>query len=341
MIKINNKSVIYVVCPSNVATGGPELLHQLVYKLNNFGYTAKMVYIDNSMVSRFKTISKKSRHKNPVHPFYEKYNNPVSNITVIKDDPSSIVVIPEVYTSILYMFKKATKLIWWLSVDNYYLKQENNKHKIKELLSIVKTYNFKDYPNTYHLAQSEYAVDFLKKKDIAIHKIGYLSDYLNNTYLESAQTTEFKTDQREDCILYNPNKGFEITTELMQRYPDYKWIPIQKMTPEEVKQLLLKSKVYIDFGNHPGKDRFPREAAICGCCVITGKRGAANFFEDVFIIDTYKFENPIQEHSLFKETIDNCFTNYETVICDFEDYRKRILAEEARFESDIKAVFEA
>lgn len=53
---------------------------------------------------------------------------------------------------------------------------------------------------------------------------------------------------------------------------------------------MSKSKVYIDFGNHPGKDRIPREAAISGCIVITGKRGAAAFAEDVCIPETYKFD---------------------------------------------------
>ena len=51
------------------------------------------------------------------------------------------------------------------------------------------------------------------------------------------------------------------------------------MTPEQVVDLMSESKVYIDFGNHPGKDRIPREAVINGCCVITGVRGSARFKE--------------------------------------------------------------
>ena len=37
-LKIKNNSKIYVACPSNVATGGPELLHQLVHELVNLGF---------------------------------------------------------------------------------------------------------------------------------------------------------------------------------------------------------------------------------------------------------------------------------------------------------------
>lgn len=58
---------------------------------------------------------------------------------------------------------------------------------------------------------------------------------------------------------------------------DLRWVPLIGMTTEEMRSCMSKSKVYIDFGNHPGKDRIPREAAISGCIVITGKRGAAAF----------------------------------------------------------------
>lgn len=37
MLKLNNNSIVYVACPAKTKTGGPELLHQLVYKLNKLG----------------------------------------------------------------------------------------------------------------------------------------------------------------------------------------------------------------------------------------------------------------------------------------------------------------
>ena len=43
---------------------------------------------------------------------------------------------------------------------------------------------------------------------------------------------------------------------------DLRWVPLIGMTTEEMRSCMSKSKVYIDFGNHPGKDRIPREAAI-------------------------------------------------------------------------------
>jgi hypothetical protein len=72
--------------------------------------------------------------------------------------------------------------------------------------------------------------------------------------------------------------------------PKYKWIALENLTTIEMKKLIGKSKIYVDFGNHPGKDRIPREAAI--------NAGSANNSIDLSINDEYKFEDPIKEKKL-------------------------------------------
>ena len=109
-------------------------------------------------------------------------------------------------------------------------------------------------------------------------------------------------------MLYNPKKGIEFTRQLIEAAPDLNWVPLENMSNEEVRGKLKTSKVYIDFGDHPGKDRFPREAAISGCCVITGKRGSAAY-DDV----------PIPE--------------------DFDGYRSTIKAEKNKFIEDVRSIF--
>lgn len=113
----------------------------------------------------------------------------------------------------------------------------------------------------------------------------------------------------------------EFTKKLINSAPDLTWIPIENLTTEGVKNLLCESMVYIDFGNHPGKDRFPREAAICGCCIITGKRGSAKYFEDIPISDYYKFD---EDESLIPQIIDKirfCLTNFEEESLNFKEYK--------------------
>lgn len=82
------------------------------------------------------------------------------------------------------------------------------------------------------------------------------------------------------------------------------------MTRDEVAKLLSTAKVYIDFGNHAGKDRIPK-AAISGCCVITGKDGSAKFYEDVPIDEEFKFKTINKNIPLIVEKIKHCFDNYE------------------------------
>ena len=111
------------------------------------------------------------------------------------------------------------------------------------------------------------------------------------------------------------------------------------MTTEEVHRLLKESKVYVDFGNHPGKDRFPREAAISMCCIITGKRGSAKYYQDIPISDAYKFEDKDENVAAIAGQIRKCLNEYKKMACDFQVYRDFIYSEPMLFENDVKELF--
>ncbi|MGC9001311.1 MAG: hypothetical protein ACP5J2_10145, partial [Caldisericum sp.] len=115
MIEIFPETKIYVACPANTATGGPELLHQLGYHLiNDLGIKAYIYYYDFDS-NRFKT---------PVHPEYEFYKVPyITNKQDLEDDNKNILIVPEILSGILqlYEYRNIRKVIWWLSVDNFYL----------------------------------------------------------------------------------------------------------------------------------------------------------------------------------------------------------------------------
>jgi len=63
MIKIYPETKVYIACPANIATGGPELLHQLCYHLRSdmrinaimyyFGYNKK---INHPFIQNMKNI---------------------------------------------------------------------------------------------------------------------------------------------------------------------------------------------------------------------------------------------------------------------------------------------
>ncbi len=186
----------------------------------------------------------------------------------------------------------------------------------------------------YHLCQSYYAIDFLKNRDIK--NIEYLSDNINDTYINIKDNQK----ERKNTVLYNPKKGYKFTKKIIKKTKETSFIPIKNLNTEEVKELLLKSKVYIDFGNHPGKDRFPREAAMCGCCIITGKRGAAKYYEDVTIEDEFKFEDKKRNINKIIEKIELCLNDYENQNKKFNNYRKVISTEKEKFIKDIEKIFE-
>lgn len=319
---------IYVLCPADFKTGGTELLHQLAYELNESGLNANIVY-----------IRQKSSVSNTPREFqkYIKSEDNIVNLHDILDSKENIFIVPETFIYKLRKFKKIKKVIWWLSVDNYTQRYENkNIWNFKSIRSIIKEFILKkDIANSnLHLVQSEYARDYLEKKGLT--NIKKLSDYLNETYLTDINLNNI---EKKDIVLYNPKKGYEFTQKLIKTNPSLNWQPIENLTTEEVRDLLLQSKVYVDFGNHPGKDRFPREAAMSGCCIITGKKGSAKFYEDVSIPDEYKFEQTDKNIQSIINKISSCLNDYEELISDFQIYREVIKNERKEFEENIRDIF--
>lgn len=329
---------IYVLCPIGLKTGGPELLHQLVYQINKiFGKRNAVIAYTGDF-----------QNNKPVKE-YEKYiGKEWINADEIKDEEKNIVIFPETSLSLWNKYKYVTKYIWWLSVDNY-LVTSSFKYNLKNwgfLRTIVHFMkgNIKNYSKQINsadlnLCQSYYAESFLRNKSIPDSKIVYLSDYINDLYVRNSDVAQKMS--KNDIILYNPKKGLKFTQRLIQssKSKKWKWIPLINLTNEEVKRYLEHSKVYIDFGNHPGKDRFPREAAILGCCVLTDKKGAANYYNDVPIKDKYKFEDVEENIPKITQTIDYCINNYNDAILDFKNYRDYIKGEKLSFIDDVTKIF--
>lgn len=331
---------IYVICPALVTTGGAELLHQLVYKLNT---------IKNGIaIPLYKGYS---GNQHPTPDIYIKYTNG-NYVTSIKDHPENYIIIPEIRTHLINTFRKTNKIIWWLSVDNFigsiYKTNQKEYERINQLPLLKKVYTkllrrvgiikkFNPYSQKYlyndgiklHTYQSEFAREFLK--DNKLDPVLPLSDYLNSTFISNAD----KKTEKENIILYNPVKGFEVTQHLIKNFPEYRWIALQGFTPEQMNEMLKKSKIYIDFGNHPGKDRIPREAAINDCIVITNTVGAANNNIDIPIESKYKFKNVIENQYEFKNLVDDIFENYNGHHKKFLKYRDKIKNEENIFDEEV------
>ena len=329
MIKLNKKSKIYILCPASIPTGGPESIHLLCEKLLENGLNAYIVYnhhsypggrghpghgvIDRSYVWD-KYIGKEGKH-----PEYKKYNT--QSIDHIEDNKNNLLISPEIFLNSLEKFNNIQKSIWWLASriedDGVY-----NPNKW-----------FNSDENVYHFHNSYFA-------EYMLRSLPYFSD--SNIYqLQTYVNSDFgNSNNKKNIISYNPKKGFEYTKQIIENCDrKIEFQPIENMERGEVIQTLQHSKVYIDFGHHPGRERMPREAALCGCCIITGFRGSSQFFKDVPIPSQYKFcINPISLRDIIN-TIQDCVYNYETNIENFKHYKRVLENNHLQFNIDVDNIF--
>lgn len=304
--------MIYVLSSSNFHTGGTTVLHQLAYKLNLLGIDAKMFYPNAKP------------NIDPVCEQYKKYNVPVAKMLT----HNSIVIIPEIaIPNVKQLAELNVKcIIWWLSVNNATYSPED--------------ITFAKENNILHLAQSQYALNFLRNNlNIPESNILYLSDYLDSTFFLTPPQSKVEVCERENIVLFNPIKGFESTCKLIYRSDHrIKWQALSGLTPSEMRDVMKKAKVYIDFGNHPGKDRIPREAAIQGCLILTNCEGAAANSIDVPIPAKYKFANDTHCNKIL-EVIYTLLEKYEEKKSDYIPYTETISKEYMEFEKDVFNIF--
>ena len=61
----------------------------------------------------------------------------------------------------------------------------------------------------------------------------------------------------------------------ISKFTNYKMIELKNLNSSKIINILKKTKIYLDFGYHPGKDRMPREAVLFNNCIITNRKGSA------------------------------------------------------------------
>ena len=310
---------LIILCKGNSVTGGSELVHQLCHELSNLNHKAYVCY----------------------YPFHINYEIPneyrIYNVEQcgFEDNNENIIILPEVSTRYAWKIKKSMTGIWWLSVDNYYRKKRDNvvKDQIKYLKDLIRLrlmpiFLMRKY---LHFVQSKFAYDHLKNYKLAPD---YLSDYLNPIHFIESKVV------KENIILYNPVKGKRVTQKLIDNNKDFNFIALEKLSIKKVQELFNRAKLYIDFGNHPGKDRMPREAIMANCCIITGKRGSAKNNIDIPILTKYKFnDEKMIDNSLFRNLVLSIFLNFEDNLDNFTDYKNKIINEKDVFQKQVKSIF--
>lgn len=349
MIQIFVNTKIYFVIPANMRTGGPQFIHQIIHHFRN---TFKMdAYI----------YAIPAEHPYPVPSDYQIYNNPL--VDKIEDEWQNILIVPEIYLTVKILddYKSIRKIIWWLSLDNYFINRFINKQRlfylpIRGLNKIFESFGKASAFDINQIAVNYYKGYNLKNdhlidkaiinlcsakhvqsslEEIGLKAVFYISEFLNEDFFK----TEADESKKENIIAYNGVKGINFTKKLVKYASHLKFIPIRNMSKEEFTSLLKRAKVYVDFGNHPGRDRLPREAAWLKCCVITNRRGGARLEDDLSIPEEYKYDDDIENIPMIVKKIESCLFDYPNRVLHFDTYRKNTQAEQKKFLEDVKKIF--
>jgi len=306
---------LYVLCPQGLVTGGAEALHQLVHHARKLNHEAYICYYDRS---------------EQVTEAYRNYNVTVARVPL--DASDATVVVAETHPDGLATIDKARRAVWWLSVDNYFAAREPEASPPYDETSSFLAGLCHPSKRITHLAQSEYAQQFLLRRGV---RARMLTDYLSAPFL--ARATEAQQQAKKDVVLYNPKKGLAFTERLMEASKGVlEWVPIQGLSADGVAELLAESKLYVDFGEHPGRDRIPREAAISGCCVITGTRGAAGNDVDIPIPQRFVLAEGMPD--VVQRFIDlsmDTMRRFDEVSGEFASYRETITNQETLFATEV------
>ncbi|MEP7154203.1 MAG: hypothetical protein ABI905_00415 [Betaproteobacteria bacterium] len=321
---------VLVACPGNAMTAGPEAIHQLVADLVRLGQPAAVVYFPFDRT--FDTAVPYRKYHAPVVPY--------------RDVAGELIVFPEIVTTYALKVRHAVAAIWWMSVNNFTCVRYGHpwrdkiryfKYTLKGLRPWGGVQALKHLKN---FAQSDYAMKFLAGNGIdGVLLSDAIPVYTTPAYLQEVRGKRAMA-VRSNRILFNPHKGKKITQQLIAAFPDWDFMPLAGYNREQLADIFLGSKMYMDFGHHPGKDRLPREAAIHGCCVITGLNGSAGNDIDVPIPAAYKFDtNDAAFVEKFGRQVQRLIEDFDHCSAEFDHYRDIISREQLEFDRQIVHAF--
>jgi len=313
---------VHVLCPASSVTGGPEALHQFVDAGRRLGYDMAMRYLPDD-------------DPDPTPGVFRLYRPRV--VRDIVDAPDSVVVVPETGPQLLLELRHARRVLWWLSVEHFQSRAEARRSADYNSAGPL-DFVFDPAERIVHWAQSEYARQWIAQRG---GEARLLTDYVRDEIVERARA--LRDGPRENVIAYNPKKGLHFTQALMQAAPpSWRWVPIQNMSPAEVAKLLATAKVYVDFGPHPGRDRIPREAALCGAVVITNTQGSAGNLVDVPIPAASKFDErqPGTVQQVLRR-IGEALADHARLAAQLDPYRAWIERQRAAFDDEVCTVLSA
>jgi len=349
---------IFIAAPAGVYTGGPTALFQLCRELKMFDIDASIAFYGRTK-------------EDPVHPNYKKYGCSWIYIDNIKDDKNVVIIVPETATHLMKRFIKAKKVIYWLAVDNYVL--TIYKPSIWEkILYIYRKYMLDPYliyayiqgyiyvyfnafkaeyvnklinekkiyiPNAdLHLAQSKYAKEFLLDHNIEHDKIIMIREPLEEEFINNAGAGY---DMKDDLIAWNARKAYPVSFKLINllKRRGFTVFELKNVGKKLMLKILSKTKLFVDIGIHPGRDRPLREAIVMNNMAIVNNHGGYYYQDDCMIPEEFKLNCYLDcmfNYNQYLRNIEYYIENYKYYIKKFYSFKNHILHEPYIFQNDVK-----
>ena len=266
----------HILLPTpNVATGGPEAVYQLRQILDDLGLDARiMAYADPADLRIQDGVI--SHPPLPPLPAFAHYQPLLTDHFALT--PDSLVILPEVRADLAARLPPAAVAVWWLSTYNAFyggspLRDEAFRKAFFADSSIM------------HLCQTSFSRSMLAFFGGPPDLLD-LCDYVDDRFTATRPSGP-GSDPR---IAYNPAKGPELSDAFFAAHPEFEPRPITGMTRDQLLEVFSDTRVFVEFGHNPGKDRMPREAAAAGAIVLYRRKGGSRSIDDAPIDGArYKF----------------------------------------------------
>jgi hypothetical protein len=318
-----------ILAPHKLRTGGPEACFQLSDSLIRSGAKAQMwlmtdwelrllIYTrrfkDSSVSRLLKGNGKRSQIPEYAHYLMEPFDGHLF------DEPS-ILVLPETYSWLVSRVADIQILLWWLSIDNAF-------NSLSHL-----NLNHLHHPRVRHAFQSAYAHDVVKAFGISG---SMLSDY---TVIPQKSLSPIEARPMKLCLSAGRKIIFDLDSiekSIKMLLPEIEIIRISNMPRDQVYSHFSSSRLFLDLGNFPGKDRMVREALLLGCNVVVASAGAGRHPKDYAFTDDYRWQmkDTTKLILMVKEIMENPGYHYAF----FETARQEIRDEKSKFQAEAEAL---
>jgi hypothetical protein len=365
---------IFVFVPAQYYTGGVTALYQLCKNLNNYIDT-NIALIDTLSDEKIENyIHQNYLHFRCDHVSRPKVHDSKDHIIVIPESRPDLIakykfskkiiywlsvdyflasispISRSIAVKLLYNLISSSRfdLIWFfgLSIFKQYLKNDrtykrllSNALKGEYYSSFARDKTVQIPPADIHILQSYYVYNFLTNFAKTL-KMFFLHEPLEDDYLNFS----ISKDSKEDIVTWNTRKAYPITLKVIKALKKNKVhvVDLENVGKGNMINILAKSKIFIDIGIHPGRDRPPREAVVLGNIAVVNNHGGCFYYDDCMIeqpfkVDCYTESRCNIDPKKVAEDILHYMENYEYYYKKyFTKFRDYILEEPKLYQKEIE-----